>query len=374
MRNQAIHWMDRRDSAIRARATFPNLSLARPRRVALLLLVLGAGISGCANDGHRGKPAAHAMESVRTVSIDTQVALPDTIHYLSAGQVWGGAVGGMIGAAIMAASSPEQSIRMNLEKNNINIDAIFIEEMGTALAQQSRFQVVDHGADAVLSFQVKEYGFHVAGPFTAKMKVLLKLESQATGPGDTPLFRAGAAAWNTEITRYTMDEYFEDRTRLLAAFHEVAAAVAAKEVNALLRRARGAQVLPDENTVAASDATPSSSAPNSPGAASPEAGAGLVTSAGTGPLLPPAAPSSADPATASAAQNNVASETKRIAVARQGAKFRDQPSLAGPVIQTLAAGSAVELSTRMENDAGFWWFVTIHKTRGWVAEGELQMR
>jgi hypothetical protein len=61
------------------------------------------------------------------------------------------------------------------------------------------------------------------------------------------------------------------------------------------------------------------------------------------------------------------------AVAVQGATIRGRPADDAPVVQELGAGSAVELSTHLENASGIWWYVTSQTISGWIRQTDLQM-
>lgn len=339
-------------------------------RNVVLAVSVTLGIAACAHDAKQGE----AVRAVRTISIDPQVVLPDRVHYVSAGQVWagallagvGGVIGGLVAAGVGAASAPEHSIALALEKQGINVDAIFVEEMRTALARQTRFRVVEGNADAVMSYKVRDYGFHVAGAFTTKMKVLLKVESSLTGRSEQPIFRAGAGAWNGETTRFTMDEFFADRSRLLAAFHEVAAMVAAKEVNALLRRSGDAAMLPEGGAVAIADDPEPSFAPAMP----------VTQTAPQQPRMQTAALVSQPVPVSAATPVAFTRGSMRQALARDGAVVYSNPSrYTGAVVQKLAAGDAVQLdSVPLQNDTGSWWYIPAAGLRGWIHESQVQLQ
>jgi len=203
-------------------------------------VVACAGLFACAHNGD--KQAANPLDAIRTISIDPLVVMPDSLHYVSNGQVWGRAIGGGLGAAIAQSASPSHSVRAELEENHIDMAAILIEEVRVALAKQHRFRVVEANADAVLSFTVEEYGFHVAGPFSSKMKVLLDVKSKLISKHGQQVFDDSGSETNEDDTRHSMAEYFDDLRFLLAAFHQVAAAAAASHIDSLTESAEEGHV------------------------------------------------------------------------------------------------------------------------------------
>lgn len=200
-----------------------------PRGVALLFACL---LGGCAAPGEK---ASAPLDQVTTISVYRYVVLPPSVHYMSSGQVWGMAVGGLVGGAIAASSGPKQTLGAALDERHVDMGAIFREEMRAALGRQTHFRLVDDPADAELTLTVRDYGFNAAGPFTGKMNVLLDAECELRDRSGRLVFKRSHRETNREATRFTMDEYFADPARLQAAFHEAAAAVAAKEIEDLTR-------------------------------------------------------------------------------------------------------------------------------------------
>jgi hypothetical protein len=81
------------------------------------------------------------------------------------------------------------------------------------------------------------------------------------------------------------------------------------------------------------------------------------------------APSDSVPApemTASAAAGT------RIGVARQGAQLRGRPTQQGAAVQSIAAGTRLQLESQLQNSDGIWWYVPDLGSGGWVNQVDLQ--
>jgi hypothetical protein len=63
---------------------------------------------------------------------------------------------------------------------------------------------------------------------------------------------------------------------------------------------------------------------------------------------------------------------QRAAIAGQGARLRGRPADDGPIVQQLAAGTPVQLTSQLENSAGVWWYISAPTDTGWVLQSELQ--
>ena len=200
------------------------------------LYVLCALLAACGHKNEKDEPP-DPMQKVSTVSVDPLVVMPASVHYFSNGQAWGGAIGGLIGGAIASAFTPSDPIRARLDEKHVDMGAILVEEMRAALARQSRLRLVDHDADGVISFEIKDYGFHADGAFSGKMKVLLNIETKVRDRKGEVLFSDTDRETNQDDTRHSMSDYFDNLPLLNAAFHQVAAQAAADQSNSMLNSA-----------------------------------------------------------------------------------------------------------------------------------------
>ncbi len=230
-----------------------NVVIAGIRRIALCFVCVA--LASCA---HGGKPKASALQDITTISVAPDVVMPDSVSYLSAGQLWGAAVGGAIGGAIAAASSPQETIRSKLEEDHIDAGAILVTEMRDALAKDGRFKVVDGNADAVASFEIKEYGFKIASPMTNRMKVLMRVVMTVTARDGTSLYHRKGGGHNSEATEYSMNELLATPSKMDAAFHEAAAVTARAQVRGMVGRPAAAEPTGETDPAETQPAAPSS--------------------------------------------------------------------------------------------------------------------
>ena len=64
----------------------------------------------------------------------------------------------------------------------------------------------------------------------------------------------------------------------------------------------------------------------------------------------------------------------RGTVAREGVGLRKQPQRHLPPVQTLPTGTALTLSSRLENEYGIWWYATGAAGKGWILESDVSLQ
>ncbi len=200
------------------------------------LYVLCALLAACGHKNEKDEPP-DPMQKISTVSVDPLVVMPASVHYVSASQAWGAALGGVVGGAIVGAFMPNDPIRSKLDEKHVDMGAILVEEMRAALARQSRLRLVDRDADAVVSFEIKDYGFNTDSVLSGRMKVLLNIETKVRDRKGEVLFSDTDRETNQDDTRHSMSDYFDNLPLLNSAFHQVAAQAAADQSNSMLNSA-----------------------------------------------------------------------------------------------------------------------------------------
>lgn len=239
------------------------------RRVAAFLACVA--LASCA---HGGKPRPAGMRDVQTIAINPDVIMPDSISYLSAGQLWGqsvgstvgGVVGGAVGAAIASTGEPQVAIKSKLEENHIDVGAILVDELRKALEKQGRFKVVDQdSADAIISIEVKDYGFKVAGPFRTNMHVLVKGSVTATAKDGKVLYTRKVSGHNTDATTHSIDDFLATPSNMDAAFRETASLIGKATAKSMAGHPVPTE-LPEPAPSVPGDAAPPSPTPPAPSA------------------------------------------------------------------------------------------------------------
>ncbi|GAB4514144.1 MAG: hypothetical protein Tsb0026_19330 [Sulfuricaulis sp.] len=121
-------------------------------------------IAGCAGASHI--PLSQSdKNSIRSVSINQTVTLPETVTYrgpeASIYAVFG-AVGAMVGS--VANKSNEEVLKQFMEKNGIDAAAIVKEQLNTQLHDSQMFSnVVQNDADAQFKIDIVMYGLSNGG-------------------------------------------------------------------------------------------------------------------------------------------------------------------------------------------------------------------
>ena len=77
------------------------MSLMRSAAIRGASIVLAClALSSGADDG---KPRPASLQEIQTIAVDPDVVMPDSLSYLSSGQLWGGAIGGAMPFTTVAA-------------------------------------------------------------------------------------------------------------------------------------------------------------------------------------------------------------------------------------------------------------------------------
>lgn len=238
------------------------------RRTAVFLACIA--LTSCA---HEGKPRPAGMLELQTISINPDVVMPDSVSYMSAGQLWGqsagstigGVAGAVVGSAIASADTPQVAIKSRLDENHIDVGAITVDELRKALGKQGRFKVVDQdSADAIASIEIKEYGFKVAGPFRTNMHVLIRAVVTVTGKDGKVLYHRNVGGHNTEATTFSMDEFLATPSNMDKAFRETAALMGNTTAKSMAGRPVPTEMPAEPAQANPADATPPAPPPVAP--------------------------------------------------------------------------------------------------------------
>lgn len=145
----------------------------------LIALVLAATtlIAGCVSAPQRLADADR--RAIRAVRLDPVIAKPAEIYYLGPG----GGAGLMFGAlGALATESGRQdartSLRAFLDKYDVSIERIVLEEFGTALRASGKLPVADAAGPGVPTMKVaiRQYGLSIPNGFSSNLVPILYLE------------------------------------------------------------------------------------------------------------------------------------------------------------------------------------------------------
>jgi hypothetical protein len=161
-------------------------------------------------------------ESIRSVSINKQVKMPDDFLYMGPAQAWGVA-GGLIGA--MAGQSDARSakaqIKTAMQENQIDLEQISREQLEAELLKANLFpSIVPEGGDAEIRLEVRLFGLVQKNSFSAQLKPTLGITGILVGSNGTVFWQKYdyITAFNDQTPEHTIEEYLKNPQFLREAF------------------------------------------------------------------------------------------------------------------------------------------------------------
>lgn len=219
----------------------------RSAQFAIIALFSVALVQGCAaSGGERRAPPSKlvALANLKAVRLRSTIDTPYLLHYVGAGQIWAGVVGGAAGAAAadQAAQSPAVQIRDVLTAQDIDMGRILSAQVLMSLKQETRLALED-GAPYSLSVEIVEYGFHTAslGP---DMAAILGIRAYLKDETGTTIWFESSRGIKSKSHTHAMEEFLTNPELVTEAFNEVAHVLADWLVEILVKhRDRAAKKL-----------------------------------------------------------------------------------------------------------------------------------
>lgn len=180
------------------------------RMIPPLLLSLTL-LTGCVSQVALTKSA---RESIRSVSINKDIKLPDDMYYQGLGQSVGMATG-LIGMAVAqeAAQDHKAYLKAAMRDNQIDFPQIVREQFETALADAHIFPwIAMEGGDAEVRLEILSYGFIQASDFSSHLKPLLQVTGRLVRTDGTVLWQQYNYVGNMsgQTPAHTLEEYLRN--------------------------------------------------------------------------------------------------------------------------------------------------------------------
>ncbi len=154
------------------------MKILRTSLVAIISLTIAACASGPKNP--------QALQSVRTVSIDPNVKMPDKMQFTGLSEM-------LAGAAVVGAVGPAGSGAMTPSRRtapDFGIPQSLRTELAAALQKSGKFVLKKESpTDAVLRIEVEIYGFHSAEMFARRVNPELAMKAKLVRSDGTEVWR-----------------------------------------------------------------------------------------------------------------------------------------------------------------------------------------
>lgn len=200
------------------------------RTIAVMLLSL-ALVIGCAT-----QLSITNRESIRTVSINKNIKIPDEIYYYGLGHGVGGALSGLIGQAIadVAAQGTKAQIKTAMQEGHIDLAQIVREQFETELVAARIFpSIIPEGGDAEVRLEIGMFGFaQIFGDILSnQMKPMLTINGSLVRTDGTIIWKKSSYVINAtkQTPSHTLEEYLQNPQLMREAF-TVAAKIASAEL------------------------------------------------------------------------------------------------------------------------------------------------
>jgi hypothetical protein len=188
-------------------------------------------LSGCVSQKALTK---NDRESIRSVSINKDVKLPDEMYYRGPAQYFsiaGGIIGAVAGAA--DAKGAKDQLKASMLENKIDLGHIIREQFEIQLLSSNVFpSIVQEGGDAELKFEVRVYGFDQTNPVSSQLKPALGVLSTLVRADGSVLWQKLEIATNESQTQaHTIEEYLRNPQLIREAFNSSAKIISDRSVN-----------------------------------------------------------------------------------------------------------------------------------------------
>ena len=218
----------------------PNTRLRRATHSIVPILLSLTLLTGCASSVPLTKPV---RESIRSVSINKQVKVADTMSYVGP-EAGLGALFGLIGYGVAAALArgPKAQLTAAMQAGQIDLAQIVREQFETELVGAGIFPaIVSEPGDGEIKLEVRSFGFaqSFASPDDPldRLKPVLLVEGSLSRTDGTILSKKDEGVGNRtkQSPGHTLEEYVQNPQLMREAFTVAAKIVA----GGLVRNLRG---------------------------------------------------------------------------------------------------------------------------------------
>lgn len=147
-------------------------------RNAFILILSILSLTGCMSQMVQPDSALPANFEIRTVSVKPTVTIKAQPFVQTSGEIWGNAIGGLLGAAIAADSNPIERFSTLMKKGNVDLKNIVRTTFKEQLASREtkiKLAKTKSNADVSIELQVLFYGIHPDGPFSSAVEPMLEI-------------------------------------------------------------------------------------------------------------------------------------------------------------------------------------------------------
>lgn len=185
----------------------------------LIIVTMMTFLSGCMSQMVQPDGALPSNFEIRSVSVKPYVTIVAKPFVQTAGQIWGGAIGGLIGAAIASEATPEGQLTALMDKGNVDLKSIVYKTFKEQLASShTKIKLAKKSADVSIQLQVLFYGIHPDGPFSSAVEPMLEVGGQVFDSNGKHILNVGESLKfpsDEEVKSYEMEEYVA-KPKLLA--------------------------------------------------------------------------------------------------------------------------------------------------------------
>jgi len=177
----------------------------------LTIIITIISLSGCMSQMVQPDSALPANFEIRTVSVQPEVILEVQPFIQTPGQVWGNAIGGLLGAAIAAESSTELQFSALLKKGDIDLKKLVRKTFREQLASpDTKIKLAKDKGDVSVQLEIIFYGIHPDGPFSSAVEPMLEVGGKvfdSNGRHVLNIHESLKFPSDEEVTPYEMEEY-----------------------------------------------------------------------------------------------------------------------------------------------------------------------
>jgi len=200
-------------------------------RIILFIFISMTILSGCAMNMTMPEPVEPAPQNfvIRSIDIKPEVIITDKPFVQTPGMLWGGAIGGLIGAAIAGEGKEEQFISL-LKNNDIDLKKIFVNKFKDRLnSSNTPIKLTSQNADVKLEFIILYYGIHPSAPFSSDMEPMLEVGAKIIdkrGKHIRNISESFKFPDDDQVTPYPMEQYTASPNLLKEGFEKLSALIA----------------------------------------------------------------------------------------------------------------------------------------------------
>jgi len=205
-----------------------------------LLLVVMLSLSGCMSAMVQPEGTLPAGFEIRTVAVKPEVIMEAQPFVQTPGEVWGGAIGGLLGAAIAAESSSVGQFSALMQQGNIDLKEIVSSSFKEQLrSNRTKIKLAKGAGDVSVQLTVLFYGIHPDGPFSSEVEPMLEVGGQVFDHKGRHVLNISESLKfpsDEEVTPRELEEYLSRPKLLAQAYKQLADIISKSMIEQLINR------------------------------------------------------------------------------------------------------------------------------------------